>query len=413
MAGNAQGERINGALFLSGIALRLALFSFPVVADALSSRIELATPVTSYKRLKEGVFLYDNGVAPYDGGPFHQAPLLLCIFSFLESIPFYYTTPVLYSLIDAAIALCLQKITLLHQTQDAEKPKLAIEKDKQPIHPSTVAALYLFNPLAILSCISRSSVIFTNLSIVVALLWAQLGRTNISMCWAAVATYFGFYPAMLVPPLIMIDKKCNVGHAIGCYLAGLGVLLGLSRLLVGSWNFIPATYGVVIFLSDLTPNVGMFWYFFIEIFDQFRSFFMVIFQFHAFIFAAPLCIRLREHPLFVCAVLTGVMSVFKSYPAAGDVALFLGLVPLHQQLFKYCRYGFLVANIFLYSSVLAPIFWHLWIYAGSGNANFFYAITLVYNLGQALLIVDLIYAILRREYDIAHPENIGKVVIHK
>lgn len=104
--------------------------------------------------------------------------MLLCIFSFLESIPFYYTTPVLYSLIDAAIALCLQKITLLHQTQDAEKPKLAIEKDKQPIHPSTVAALYLFNPLAILSCISRSSVIFTNLSIVVALLWAQLGTYN-------------------------------------------------------------------------------------------------------------------------------------------------------------------------------------------------------------------------------------------
>lgn len=52
MAGNAQGERINGALVLSGIALRLALFSFPVVADALSSRIELATPVTSYKRCK-------------------------------------------------------------------------------------------------------------------------------------------------------------------------------------------------------------------------------------------------------------------------------------------------------------------------------------------------------------------------
>lgn len=33
------------------------------------------------------------------------------------------------------------------------------------------------------------------------------------MCWAAVATYFGFYPAMLVPPLIMIDKKCNVSES--------------------------------------------------------------------------------------------------------------------------------------------------------------------------------------------------------
>ncbi|MBM6385797.1 MAG: hypothetical protein JSY10_17710 [Paenibacillus sp.] len=37
----------------------------------------------------------------------------------------------------------------------------------------------------------------------------------------------------------------------------------------------------------------MFWYFFIEIFDQFRSFFMVVFQFHTFIFTAPICIKLR------------------------------------------------------------------------------------------------------------------------
>jgi phosphatidylinositol glycan class U len=78
-----------------------------------------------------------------------------------------------------------------------------------------------------------------------------------------------------------------------------------------------------------------------------------------------------------------------------------------------CRYGFLVSNLFLYASALAPIFWHLWIYAGSGNANFFYAITLVYNLGQVLLLIDIVYAALRREYDLKHPESIGKLVIHK
>jgi phosphatidylinositol glycan class U len=77
------------------------------------------------------------------------------------------------------------------------------------------------------------------------------------------------------------------------------------------------------------------------------------------------------------------------------------------------RYGFLVSNLFLYAGILAPIFWHLWIYAGSGNANFFYAITLVYNLGQVALLIDYVHAHLRREFDIEHPEAIGKKVIRK
>lgn len=52
------------------------------------------------------------------------------------------------------------------------------------------------------------------------------------------------------------------------------------------------TWQPSVFLSDLTPNVGLFWYFFIEMFDQFRAFFLVVFQLHAFIFAAPLTIKL-------------------------------------------------------------------------------------------------------------------------
>jgi len=41
------------------------------------------------------------------------------------------------------------------------------------------------------------------------------------------------------------------------------------------------------------------------------------------------------------------------------------------------RYTFPAVAVLLYSTLLGPAFHHLWIYAGSGNANFFYAITLV------------------------------------
>lgn len=65
------------------------------------------------------------------------------------------------------------------------------------------------------------------------------------------------------------------------------------------------------------------------------------------------------------------------------------------------RYGFLIGGIYLYSAVLFPVFWYMWIYQGSGNANFVYAITLVYGIGQIVLVVDLIYAFLRRQWDAA------------
>ncbi|KAI8097809.1 GPI transamidase subunit PIG-U [Gilbertella persicaria] len=397
-------------IYATAIAIRLVVFSIPPVANTLVQRVELATPVTSYKRLTEGIYLYNNNVPPYDGGVFHQPPLLLCLFSFLMTLPSF-TVPVLYSIIDILIAYALASITQIKQKRDQSQPKLQVEtKDTVPISPDTVAALYLLNPLSILSCTAKSTLIFTNLSIVMALLSSLKQKSKPTMFWIALASYLSLYPVMLVPAFLILLQS---PRPVSFFCASLAALLGLSWILTGSWDFIHATYGIIIFVSDLTPNVGMFWYFFIEIFDQFRSFFMVVFQFHTFIFTAPICIKLRHQPIFAVTVLCGIMAIFKSYPSAGDAALYLALVPVHDELLKYCRYGFLIFNLFLYASVLAPIFWHLWIYAGSGNANFFYAITLVYNLGQVMLLIDLVYAALRREYDVQHPETIGKQVIHK
>ncbi|GAA5800984.1 hypothetical protein HPULCUR_006424 [Helicostylum pulchrum] len=399
-------------IYATAFVLRLAIFSFPSVTNTLAQRVELSTPVTSFKRLTEGVFLYNNNVPPYDGGVFHQSPLLLCLFSFVMTLPSF-TIPLLFSTVDLLIAYALSTITQLKQQRDKSVKKLQVEHDTTPILPSTVAALYLFNPLTILSCVSRSTLLFTNLSIVLALLSGLKGRSKPAMFWIALASYLSFYPTMLLPALLLVlDDKKNV-YSVGSFAGWISILFGFSRLFTGSWDFINSTYGTIIFVTDLTPNVGMFWYFFIEIFDQFRSFFMVVFQFHTFIFTAPICIKLRNQPIFAITVLCGVMAIFKSYPSASDASLYLALVPIHDELFKYCRYGFLISNLFLYASGLAPIFWHLWIYAGSGNANFFYAITLVYNLGQILLLTDIVYACLRRQFDVENPNAIGKPVLHK
>jgi phosphatidylinositol glycan class U len=103
--------------------------------------------------------------------------------------------------------------------------------------------------------------------------------------------------------------------SVGTWLAA---LLLFSRVLAGSWTFLNAVYSFALAAPDLTPNIGLscpahshcpaihrgfhraglcahergssylrvprvleyrFWYFFIEMFDHFKPFFLFIFQY--------------------------------------------------------------------------------------------------------------------------------------
>lgn len=237
----------------------------------------------------------------------------------------------------------------------------------------------------------------------------------------AFASYLSMYPILLLPPLIILaydrqSPKRAVASApafaatcIGVVAAVLAALLGMSFVLTrSSWGFLARTYGIQLTLSDLTPNVGLWWYFFIEIFDPFRAFFLGVFWLHLGAYVGGLSIRLRRQPLAALSLLMGIFSIFKPYPSIADTALFLGMFPLYRHLFPLMRYSFVASSTVLYATFLGPAFYHLWIYAGSGNANFFYAITLVWSLGQSLLVSDLAFAVLRDELDVERPDLIGK-----
>lgn len=74
------------------------------------------------------------------------------------------------------------------------------------------------------------------------------------------------------------------------------------------------------------------------------------------------------------------------------------------------RYTFVSLTTVLYATLLGPAFYYLWIYAGSGNANFFYAITLVWTLGLSILLSDSLYAVLRDEWEVERPEMKGRQI---
>ncbi|KAF6824150.1 GPI transamidase subunit PIG-U [Colletotrichum plurivorum] len=422
-AGTMTQGGIKTGVYLGAAALRLLLFVvFPGLPDLLTGRVEISTPMTSFKRLQEGLFLYNHNVSPYDGGVYHQAPLFLPVFSLLpdpKSLPIF--TYILFILFDILSADALLKIA---DSGEAGSSRLFTSPRRGKRWSGlVVASLYLFNPFTIATCIGRSTSVFTTCAILHAISKAIAGAPLNAMLALSFATYFSMYPVLLLPPLVLLaydrqdparrvpsTRRFAASNA-GAFAAVLAALLLMSFLLAGgSWEFLPSTYGAQLTLEDLTPNVGLWWYFFIEMFDPFRSFFLAVFWLHLSSYVGPLTVRLRSQPLVVLSLLLGVFAIFKPYPSIADTSLFLATLPLFRHIFPLMRYTFVGAATIMYASFLGPAFYHLWIYAGSGNANFFYAITLVWSLGQSLLVSDLTFAVLRDEWEVERPEMVGKEI---
>ncbi|KAF2110447.1 CDC91 cell division cycle 91-like protein [Lophiotrema nucula] len=410
-------------LFGAAAAVRLLLFTaFPSLPTLLAGRVEVSTPVTSFKRLQEGLFLYTHNVSPYDGGVYHQAPLLLPLFSLLPNPSYYpFATNLLFTAVDLLGASALMQI--VESGQSVTTRLFSSSRKDMRWSSIAVAASFLFNPFTVVTCVARSTSALTNLFILTAMAKASQGASFTFIFALSIASYLSMHPILLFPPLLLLCYDVRVTktkssssplaftfyHTMGLVDA-IGGLLSLSAFLTGSWEFLSATYGVRLLLPDLTPNVGLWWYFFTEMFDSFREFFLGVFWLHVASYMPGLTIRLRKQPLFVAATLTGIFAVFTPYPSIADAALYLSLVPLFRHLFPMMRYTFLAASTILYATFLGPAFYYLWIYAGSGNANFFYAITLVWSLGLSVVVGDSIYAALRDELDVERPELRGKDV---
>lgn len=447
------------AVFAAGILLRLVLaYGFVDLQPLLDGRVEITTPISSFKRLREGLFLYSTTSISskfdiYNGGVFHQSPLLLAWFSLLQNYNISVKIP--FIIADILAAFCLYSISqTLHQrlVQGKAKYDSPVTKEKsqssaapEPLEPITafpswmVTAIYLFNPFTLLGSIAQSTNVFTNTlvitSIATTVCWK---RSLLSMGLLALATTLSIYPLCFLPPLIVCsiisDKVQNIPYTVptairdnqerqensfdrSCipkfpsklvirgavlaisFLLYLGIYLFASQSIAGSWKFLESTYMTVIFLKDLTPNMGLWWYFFVEMFSFFRPFFISLFQLFLISFSVPITIRFYAYPLFALTTIAGIVALFKPYPEIGDLGLYLSLLPLFKPILDKIKYQLPVSFALLYSVALAPTFYHLWIYLGSGNSNFFYAITLVYALGITIAISDTMWIALRLDYD--------------
>ncbi|XP_055639754.1 phosphatidylinositol glycan anchor biosynthesis class U protein [Toxorhynchites rutilus septentrionalis] len=398
-----------------GAAVRYMLMNSDY-AVTIQNRVEVATPLNSWKRAVEGAYLYANGTNPYDSDLYHQNALVLVsvwyLFQQAASIiamTFIQLEVGTILMLKVAAAVFIKELysKQLKRSRSFAKgtKELQISKDDLEYIPYYVALAYMFNPYSILNCVGQTTTVLSNFLLALFLLGTSY-RLRIIACVAlALETQINIYPCVLIIPSALFiaehDKNKTLSIIATCltFLLAFLAVNGAAFGIIGDWSFLDATYGFILNSRDLQPNIGLFWYFFTEMFDHFRTLFLCTFQINATVlYLFPLTFKLHKEPIMLMTMLLALGVVFRPYPCVGDISMYLSLLPLWKSISKFMGHNFIVGATMLVTSVLGPTVWHLWIYSNSANANFYFGVTLVFCTAQIFLITDLFFAYIKREF---------------
>ncbi|KAE9416179.1 hypothetical protein Angca_007735, partial [Angiostrongylus cantonensis] len=372
-----------------GIVLRVLCFLYG--RSFLVKRPELSSPLVSYRRLQDGVAMFKDNMSPYDGDLFHFQPLLLRVCSLIDASNG--TVFALFTGLDCLTATLLSISAGYYA------------KNSGSIQPKYISGLvfkcYLWNPITIACTAVLSISVLHNVLIAVLVYFFCSGLLLACVAVLSICTSISIYPLIIVASILL--RFTSVRERV---LTLSGLIFGFAAMVLlnwllndMNWNFLEDTYGFILHADDLTPNVGLFWYFFIQVFEHFRTFYLAVFQINLLVYVVPLLLSLRRDAHLHLVISLLLVAVFSSYPTLNDASTYLALLPMFEKYKKYPRYTLVTGCTIVTCVVLMPVMWHMWIVVGSGNANFYFAVTLIYNVAQIYLMIDLMFAYFRKEAD--------------
>ncbi|KAI9075164.1 hypothetical protein K1719_042895 [Acacia pycnantha] len=436
----------------ASLIFRLILIYFPKSLN-LSSRPEVSTPLTSIRRLAEGYWLKQSSLSPYAGSMYHGSPLLLTLLGPLtvrriEGQPDHLLCSLVLVIADVVTAMLIRAAgQSLKMSSSLSLKSIGLHHmlEYSEVLPSgDIAALvYLWNPFTVVACVGLSTSAIENLMVVLSLYGGCTRQAPLAAFGWVMATHLSLYPAILIipvvllfgygpdaPPRKLLRQRTKIGNSssidnssvekdVKNQLRGLNfswkpvlhflfwILLWSSYVLVlcgiyarqhgGLKELFRRTYGFILTIPDLSPNIGVLWYFFAEVFDFFRSFFLIVFHGNVLLMIVPLALRLNHRPCFLAFVYTVVASMLKSYPSVGDSALYLGILGLFVYELSDMKFSFFLFCGYVGVSLLSPVMHNLWIWRGTGNANFYFATAIAYACLQLILVVESVSAILNHD----------------
>jgi GPI-anchor transamidase subunit U len=156
-------------------------------------------------------------------------------------------------------------------------------------------------------------------------------------------------------------------------------LLYLSFLIMGSnWEFL-TIYLNRLQITDLTPNYGIFWYFFILVFEQFQFFFLFVFNLHLLVLLIPLYIKFkfeiliflkwRNEKFLLAFILIASFSMFNPYPTFSHTTFYFTIFILFSDTIKKLTSGIYYFFTLILGMTLGPVLFNTWVNNHSNNVN--------------------------------------------
>uniref|UniRef100_A0A0E0CPZ1 GPI transamidase subunit PIG-U n=1 Tax=Oryza meridionalis TaxID=40149 RepID=A0A0E0CPZ1_9ORYZ len=399
-----------------GFRLVLVLFGGDL---HLASRPEVSTPLTSIRRLAEGYWLKQASMSPYSGSMYHGSPLLLSVLGPLTNKRSVGHDHIYCSLIFVAvdfIAAMLIRATG-RRLQIARNRRLkSLELTEAVSNSVNVSAgdiaslIYLWNPWAIVTCVGSCTSPIENLMVVIMIYGACSRLAPLAAFGYVMATHLSLYPAILIVPIILLlgygpdappTKVFRIKRSSASK-TGVSDNDKSSRsrdvqqfLWKPVFHFILWmlfwTFYVLLLSSIVLNKVGGLQ----EMFK--KSFFLIVFNMNIVFMVLPLAIRLKHRPCFLAFIYTAIVAILKSYPSVGDSALYLGLLGLFANELAEMQFTFFLFFGYIGVSLLSPVMHNLWIWRGTGNANFYFATGLAYTCLQTVLVVESVSSMIKHD----------------
>lgn len=421
--------------FIAASIIRIFLLfvQFPSWMSSIGLRSLFSHPIYSLKHLREGFFLQSFGKSfasayiPQDN-IFCLPPLFMALLRPISTLNDH-TQKIIFLcliyLLDVFVAKCLvdiARLVVLNQEDEAEEEDIMDEKIRpkqawifglgersgivtQPMMiaieeiPVLVGLVYYCNPFVIVS-----GALFQNFQNLIFLLYllplrvAESGNVPLATFWVAIATSLELYSIVyLVPVVILAGRKTGdyrrvILGTLMFFATWMTSLVVLNSLLVGGWWIHYHRY-----LDIVEPSLSTYWYFSMQMFDRFRTFYTVLIIGLPYIFVFPLTFRLHQYPIEFATILLLVNYAFSPNQTITFISFLYANIFMSPRTISRMRFAFLSILCLFVTIPLFAFFCWLWLETGSGNPNFLYFQCLLSNFFVISTTIDFVNATVMRD----------------
>jgi len=274
-----------------------------------------------------------------------------------------------------------------------------------PDLPTTISLCYYCNPLVIAS--SSAYLSFQNVSFLLFLLpLRSAGRGDgvpATLFWVACGVYWDAYlgVTLTIPVVLLLARRRRVGlrrlipGAAIFFIVWICSLFGLSRQLVGDDVSISYYYKQH---EIYQPSLSTLWYFSLQQFDRFRTYFRTLMFVLPYTFVLPLTIRFHRYPIELAVMFILLHYIYNPIQTLAHLSFALTVILFSPRTMSRMVMMSFVALLCLPVPVtLCVLFYWQWIETGAGNPNYLFFQCLGANLFVAGVFVDYVDATLKRD----------------